>query len=362
MADWKNPPRLFIPGPVKVDEDVLQQLAGPALGHRGKEYAQLHGETVEMLKKLLFTDQYVFLSTSSGSGIWEASIRNCVAPDETVLATCCGAFSDKWASVAKSCGRQVDELKVEWGQPTTPELIDEKLSSGNYAAVTLIYNETSTGLMNPIYEISKMMKAKHPDVLVFVDAVSGMMGLPLHFDELGWDVAFASVQKAFAIPPGFTVAAVSKRAVEKSKSVPARGYYFNFELWAKSADKNQTLVTPSIPHIYALRYQCEKLVKEGIENVWERHKQMGEFVRGWARQKFEVFPEDQYASNTLTTIKNTRGINVGEVNAAIQSKHNTVFGNGYGKLKDQTFRIAHMGDITMADLRELLGWIDEEIG
>ena len=362
MVDWKNPPRLFIPGPVKVNDDVLEQLARPTLGHRSKDYSQLHGETVEMLKKALFTDQHVFLSTSSGSGIWEAAIRNCVAPDETVLATCCGAFSDKWADVAQACGRQVDPLKVEWGQATTPELIDEKLSSGKYAAITLVYNETSTGLTNPVYEISKMMKQKYPDVLVFVDAVSGMIGLPLHFDELGWDVTFASVQKAFAIPPGFTVAAVSRRALERSKSIQARGYYFNFELWAKSDGKNQTLVTPSVQHVYALNYQCRKLLEEGMENVWERHKQMADFVRGWAKQKFDLFPPEQYASNTLTTIRNTRGINVAEVNAAIQQKHNTVFGNGYGKLKDKTFRIAHMGDITLADLRELLGWIDEETG
>jgi aspartate aminotransferase-like enzyme len=362
MADWKNPPRLFIPGPVKVDDDVLQQMARPTLGHRGKEYTELQAETVEMLKKILFTEQNVFLSTSSGSGIWEASIRNCIAPDETVLATCCGAFSDKWADVIALCGRKVDQLKVDWGQPTTPELIDAKLAGGNYAAITLVYNETSTGLTNPVYDISKMMKAKYPDVLVFVDTVSGMAGLPLHFDELGWDIAFASVQKAFAIPPGFTVAAVSNRALEKSKSVPDRGYYFNFELWAKAAAKSQTLVTPTVQHIMALNYQCHKLVKEGMENVWARHKTMAEFVRGWAREKFDVFCDEKYASNTLTTVKNTRGINVAETIKAVQQKHNTVFGNGYGKLKEETFRIAHMGDITMGDLKELLGWIDEEIG
>ncbi|MHC4756171.1 MAG: pyridoxal-phosphate-dependent aminotransferase family protein, partial [Planctomycetota bacterium] len=192
MVDWKNPPRLFIPGPVKVNEDVLQQLSRPTLGHRGKEYSQLQGETVDMLKKLLFTEQNVFLSTSSASGIWEAAIRNCVGFDETVLATCCGAFSDKWSDVIESCGRKVERLQVDWGEPITANLIDAKLSAGNYAAITLVYNETSTGLTNPVYEISRMMKEKYPDVLVFVDAVSAMIGLPLHFDELGWDVAFAS--------------------------------------------------------------------------------------------------------------------------------------------------------------------------
>jgi len=361
MVDWKNPPRLFIPGPVKVTDDVLQQLARPTLGHRGKEYAQLHGETVDMLKKVLFTEQNVFLSTSSASGIWEAAIRNCVDFDEVVLCTCCGAFSDKWADVARSCGRNVEELKVDWGQPTTTEMIDEKLATGQYAAVTLVYNETSTGLTNPVHEISAMMKAKYPDVLVFVDAVSGMVGLPMHFDELGWDVVFASVQKAFAIPPGLAVAAVSNRALEKSKNVPGRGYYFDFQQFAKAAEKSQTPTTPAIPHIMALNYQCKKLLEEGMEDVWQRHKEMGDFVRAWAKANFDLFCDEKYASNTLTTVRNTRGINVAETISAIQAKHNTIFGNGYGKLKEQTFRIAHMGDITLDDLKELLAWIDEEI-
>ena len=361
MADWKNPPRLFIPGPVKVDDDVLKQLSRPTLGHRGKEYSQLHGETVDMLKEILFTEQNIFLSTSSASGIWEAAIRNCVDHDETVLATMCGAFSDKWAGVIKACGRNVEELKAEWGKPITAKMIDEKLATGNYAAVTLVYNETSTGLTNPVYEISKMMKEKYPDVLVFVDSVSAMVGLPLHFDQLGWDVTFASVQKAFAIPPGLAIAAVSNRALEKSKNITGRGYYFDFPTFAKNAEKNQTPTTPNVPHIMALNYQCKKLVAEGMEKVWLRHKQLAEFVRDWAKENFELFCEEKYASNTLTTVKNSRGINVAETIAAIQQKHNTVFGNGYGKLKEETFRIAHMGDITMDDLKELLGWIDEEI-
>lgn len=361
MVDWKNPPRLFIPGPVKVDEDVLQQLARPTLGHRGKEYSQLQGETVDMLKEIFFTKQNVFLSTSSASGIWEAAIRNCVADDETVLCTMCGAFSDKWADVVKSCGKKHEELKVEWGQPITAQMIDEKLSAGNYAAITIVYNETSTGVANPVYEISEMMKRKYPDVLVFVDSVSAMVGLPLEFDKLGWDITFASVQKAFAIPPGLAVALVSDRALEKSDNVPNRGYYFDFQLWAKSAAKNQTLTTPNVPHIMALNYQCKKLLKEGMENVWARHKKMGEFVRAWAKENFDLFAPEQHASNTLTAVKNTKGIDVAKTIAAIQEKHNTVFGNGYGKLKEQAFRIAHMGDITLDDLKELLGWIDEEI-
>lgn len=361
MVDWKNPPKLFIPGPVHVLPEVLQQLSRPTLGHRGKEYAQLHKETVDMLKKVLFTEQSVFLSTSSASGVWEGSIRNCIDHNETVLCTMCGAFSDKFADVARACDRKVEELKVEWGKATTVEMIDKKLAEGKYSAVTIVYNETSTGVTNPVYEISEMMKKKYPDVLVIVDAVSGMIGLPLHFDKLGWDVVFASVQKAFAIPPGMAVFAVSNRAMEKSKKITGRGYYFDFQEFAKSAAKDQTPTTPSIPHIMAINYQCKRFLEEGMENVWARHKKMADFVRSWAKEKFALLCEEQYASNTLTCVKNTRSIAVGDVIKAVQAKHNVAFGNGYGKLKDLTFRIAHMGDITMADLKELLGWIDDEL-
>ncbi len=360
MVDWRNPPKLFIPGPVHVLPEVLQQLARPTLGHRAKEYSQLHEETIKLLKQILFTEQYVFLSTSSASGIWEASIRNCVNFDETVLCCMCGAFSDKWADVAKKCGRNVEELKVEWGMPHTVEAIDRKLAERKYKAMTIVYNETSTGVTNPLYDIAEMMKKKYPDVLVFVDAVSGMIGLPIHFDKLGWDVVFASTQKAFAIPPGLTVFAVSKRAMEKAKTVPQRGYYFDFVEFAKSDEKHQTPTTPAIPHIMALNYQCHRLVKEGMENVWARHKKMGEFVRGWAKQKWQLLVDEKYASNTLTVIKNSRNAVIGDIIKAVQAKHNAVFGNGYGKLKDLTFRIAHMGDITLADVKQLCAWIDEQ--
>ncbi len=361
MTDWKNPPKLFIPGPVHVLPEVLEQMARYPIGHRSKEYSQLQEETVDLLKKVLFTEQNIFMTTCSASGIWEAAIRNCVNFDEKVLCTMCGAFSDRWAKVVTDCGRECDELKVDWGQAVTAEMIDEALSKGNYAAITMVYNETSTGVTNPVYEISKMMKEKYPDVLVFVDSVSGMVGLPIHFDDLGWDVTFASVQKAFAIPPGFTVTAVSDRALEKSASVPQRGYYFDFQSFAKSAKKHQTPTTPAVPHIMAVNYQAGRLVSEGMENVWARHKKMAEYVRDWAKKNFELFAPEEYASNTLTVLKNNKGIGVADTIKALQQKHNTIFGNGYGKIKEETFRISHMGDVTLDDLKELIGWIEAEL-
>jgi aspartate aminotransferase-like enzyme len=229
---------------------------------------------------------------------------------------------------------------------------------GQVLAITLVYSETSTGVINPVFDITEMMKKKYPEVLVFVEAVSAMVGMPIHFDQLGWDIVFASVQKAFTIPPGMAVFAVSKRAMEKSKTVPQRGYYFDFQEFAKSNEKNQTPTTPSIPHIFALHFQCEKLLKEGMENVeaaqgdgrlhWHGPSKARALCRG------EVRPEHPDDGQECPQHQHRR------LNKALQAKHNTVIGNGYGKLKDLTFRIAHMGDITLRDIKELLGWIDEE--
>jgi len=362
MTDWKNPPKLFIPGPVHVREDVRAQLARPVFGHRSKEYSQLQSQLMPMLKQILFTEQYVFLGTCSGSGIWEAAIRNCVDHDEKVLNVTCGAFSEKWHNITIACGRTADKLSVPWGSHNSPESIEQALASGDYSAVTIVHNETSTGLTNPLQQICRTIRSKYPDVLILVDAVSGMVGLPLKIDEWGIDVCFASVQKAWAIPPGLTVFTVSERAMRKSSTVSGRGYYFDFQQFRKSAEKNQTPTTPAIPHIMALIHQAEKLLTEGMENVWARHRRMAQTVRDWAKQRFALFVRDEsYASNTLTCVANTRGINIAELNEKLQRTHNAVISNGYGQLKEKTFRISHMGEITVEELQQLLQWLDELI-
>lgn len=361
MADWKNPPKLFIPGPVHVLPEVYEQLSRHTLGHRAKEYSDLHGETVSLLKQMLFTEQNVFLCSSSGSGGWETAARNLIADDEKVLCCMCGAFSDKWADVFTANGKKVDQLKSAWGEAVTAEMIDAKLATGNYAAISLAYNETSTGVTNPLEDICKMMQEKYPDVFILVDSVSAMVGLPIKFDEWKIDMTFASVQKAFSIPPGVAVFAVSDRAMAKSKTVPNRGYYFDLQQFAKSGEKDQTPTTPAIPQIMALNYQCNKLVAEGMENVWARHEAMANIVRDWAKKNFGLFAPEEFASNTLTAIANTRGIDIASLIKTIKEKYNVMFGNGYGSLKEKNFRIAHMGDMDVDSLKQLLAWIDEEI-
>src|SRR2546423_14101810 len=241
--------KLHIPGPVEVSEKTFRAFCSPMIGHRGQGFKDLYARIQPQLQALFVTKQPVFLSTSSAWGVMEGAIRNLVS--KRVLNCMCGAFSDKWLDVSQRCGKEAEALRADWGAPIRAEDVDKKLSTGQFDALTLIHNETSTGVMSPLPEIAALKK-KFPEVVFIVDAVSSMSAVPLGFDELGVDVLLAGTQKAFALPPGLTIFVCSKAALAKAAKAEARGYYFDFIEFQKNAEQNMTPSTPSIGHIFAL--------------------------------------------------------------------------------------------------------------
>ncbi len=352
-------PKLFIPGPTHVREEILQAQAVPMIGHRTPEYSALQAEVTPKLQKLLYTSQRVYLYTSSSTGVMEGTVRQ--ASTKKVLNTVCGAFSKRWHQITKANGIPCDKVEVPMGQAITPELVDEALASGEYDAVTIVMNETSTGVMNPVWEIAPMIREKYPDVLILVDAVSCMAGVKIEFDAWGLDVCLAGVQKCFALPPGLTVCAVSDRARERAKKVANPGYYFSYEQMDKKYEKHQTPATPAISLIQALNKQMDDILAEGLENRWQRHKDMAAIVQDWAREYFALYSDERYLSLTVTNVKNTRGISVAGLNEELR-KRGAIISNGYGELKEKCFRIAHMGDLTVEDIRWLLEQINDILG
>src|SRR5438093_7534923 len=233
--------KLHIPGPVEVSEKTFRAFCSPMIGHRSQGFKDLYGKIQPQLQALLYTKQLVFLSTSSAWGIMEGALRNVVA--KKVLCCMCGAFSDKWIDVAQRCGKQAEALNVDWGSAIQAEQVEAKLATRQFDAVTLIHNETSTGVMSPLYQIAAL-KEKFPDVMFIVDAVSSMTAVKLEFDALGVDVLLAGTQKAFAMPPGLTVFACSPLALAKAAKAADRGYYFDFVEFQKNAEQNMTPSTP----------------------------------------------------------------------------------------------------------------------
>ena len=351
--------KLFIPGPVEVRPEILREMARPPLPHRGAEFTALFSGVLAKMKRLLETRQHVFVSTSSGSGFWEAAARSCVR--RRVLCCTCGAFSARWADACEQNGKEVVRLAVDDGRPNLPDRVADALRKGGFDAVAYCHNETSTGVANPLMQVAAVVK-DFPDVLLLVDCVSSLGGMPVRFDEWGLDVALASSQKAFALPPGLAFALVSDRALARAAEVKDRGYYFDLLAFKKYADRGQTPTTPSIGHIYALDRQLDDMLKEGLEQRFARHREMAELVRRWARERFALFAEPGYESDTVTCVRNTRGLNVAALNDELKRRHDCCISNGYGALREKTFRISHMGDLVPADLEELLGWLDELIG
>jgi aspartate aminotransferase-like enzyme len=348
--------KLFIPGPVDVAPEILAAMATPMIGHRMPEYARLHKGVTDKLKELMFTREKVFLATSSAFGVMEGAVRNLVG--KRCANFCNGAFSDKWHDVTRRCGKEADAIKVEWGEPITPELVDATLASGRYDAITLIHNETSTGVMSPLPEIAAVLR-RYPDVVSIIDTVSSMSALKIPLDELGIDCCIFGVQKAFALPPGLAVFSASSKALERCKTIEGRGYYFDFLEFAAADEKDNTPSTPCISQIYAMDRQLERIFAEGLERRWQRHRDMAEYVRGWVQERgFGFLPAEPYRSLTLTCAVNSREIDLAELKKRL-GERGYAFDNGYGKIKGKTFRIAHMGDMQLADLQDFTGQIDD---
>jgi aspartate aminotransferase-like enzyme len=353
--------KLHIPGPVEVSEKTFKAFCSPMIGHRGQGFKDLYAKIQPQLQQLLSTKQLVYLSTSSAWGVMEGAIRNVV--QKKVLNCMCGAFSDKWFDVSKKCGKQAEALQVEWGSPIRAEAVDKKLATGEFDAITVIHNETSTGVMSPLAEIAALKK-KYPDVMFIVDAVSSMTGVPLKFDELGIDVLLAGTQKAFALPPGTAVFVTSPAALAKAATAKDRGYYFDFVEFQKNAEQSMTPSTPSIGHIYALSSKLDEFFAEGLEIRYARHRKTNKMVHDWAaKHGFTLFPEKGFESVTLTCVNNGakpggRAVDVAKLQKLVKDRGFLIDG-GYGKIKGTTFRVSNMGDETEASMTPLIAAMEE---
>ncbi len=355
--------KLHIPGPVEVSEKTFRAFCTPMIGHRGQGFKDLYAKIQPKLQQLLSTKQLVFISTSSAWGVMEGAIRNLVA--KKVLNCMCGAFSDKWFDVSKRCGKEAEPLQVPWGSPVRAEAIDKKLATGQFDALTVIHNETSTGVMSPIVEIAALKK-KYPDVMFVVDSVSSMSAVPLKFDELGIDVLLAGTQKAFALPPGTALFVCSPAALAKAAKSQDRGYYFDFVEFQKNAEQNMTPSTPSIGHVFALESKLDDIFAEGLEARYARHRRTNQMTRDWAaRHGFVLFPEKGFESITLTCISNGarpggKVVDVPKLQKLVKEQGFLIDG-GYGKIKGTTFRISNMGDETEATMRQLYSALDSAL-
>jgi aspartate aminotransferase-like enzyme len=353
----RDVPRLFIPGPVEVEDEILQAMTRPMIGHRAPEFTAL-GEVLHRDTQRFFrTENPVYILTSSGTGGMETAVRNGVR--ENVLCLVNGAFSDRFYKVCVANGKNATRVDIRWGEAIKPERVREELSRGDFDSVTIVHNETSTGVMSPLADIAEVV-AEQDDVFLLVDAITSAAAVPIHLGEMATvDYLTTGSQKALALPPGLALLAISERALERAETIENRGLYFDLLAMHKSWKKNQTPSTPTIALMQALKDRLAMILAD--EDGWYGgHQERAELTREWARDRFDLFAESGFESVSLTCIENTRGISIADLNSALR-ENDMFLSNGYGDLKEKTFRIGHMGAVTLDDTRELLGLIDQFI-
>lgn len=356
MTTGRKPPqRLFIPGPTDVLPEVLQAQDAPMIGHRSREMEALFAKCEAQLKQMFFTENRVYIVASSGSGLQEAAIRNSVRG--RVLNFVNGAFSQRWNQVSMGCDKEAIRVDVEWNMAVKPAIVAEALTvalgDGPVDAITVVHNETSTGVTSPVAEIAAVVRDLSPETLVCVDAVSSFSGVKIPVDEWGIDVCLTSSQKALALPPGLSFCAVSDRTLARAELVAGRGWYFDFLNLEKYLARSTTPATPAISLMRALSAELDIIFDEGLENRFARHQRLAERTRQWAvDNEFVLMAEEGYRSPTVTTVGNNRGISIAGLNAHLAG-HGMQISNGYGVYKDKAFRIAHMGEVLDADMDRL---------
>jgi aspartate aminotransferase-like enzyme len=348
---------LMIPGPTAVPPSVLLSGARPMINHRGPEFAAVLAEATEGVKKVFNTEHDVFILTGSGTGGLEAAIVNTLSPGDLVLSVSIGVFGDRFATIAKTFGVNVESLNFEWGTAADPEKIRARLQADKdkaIKAVLVTHTETSTGVTNDMAKIGPIVR-EH-GALLLVDAISSLVAMDCQMDAWCLDLVIAGSQKAFMIPPGLAFAAVNDRAWAAMEQAKIPRFYWDLKKAKDYLARGQTPWTPAVPQCFQLRDALRILAKETLEGCFSRHASMGAAVRdGVQALGLKLFADPAHASNAVTAVRKPEGVEVGALRKLMLDKYGVVLAGGQQSLKDEIFRIGHLGYVSPSDVVATLG-------
>ena len=353
----------FFPGPTEVRPDVLHAMTGPMVPHRGPEFEGLFARLQAALQQIFGTTRPVYVSSSSATGLMEAGVR--CAPAGRILSIVNGAFSARFAAIVTACARESDVMDIPWGETVDLDQLAERLRATRYAAVTVVHSETSTGALTDVRAVTRLARAN--GAVCLVDSVTGVGGAELRFDEWELDYALTGSQKALALPPGLAFAVASSAFIAGATTTPGRGLYFDLVEFDAYARKNQTPNTPAIPLFFAADVQLAAIAGETMPARWVRHGAMARRTYGWVDalaerrgSAFRVLATAGRRSPSVTSIVLPATITASAVLQAVAERGFTI-GSGYGKNKDTSIRIGHMGDHTVEGLERCLSACDSAI-
>ncbi len=347
---------LRVPGPTPVPDDIVEAMSNPMINHRGPEFQELISRVTDQLKQVFLTRNDLYILTASGTGALEASVVNTLSPGDKVLSATAGAFGSRFTDIAETYGAQVSHLEFEWGTPVDPDAVRRTLNDDpQIKAVLVTHNETSTGVTHPLEDIAAVVKGEF-DKLLLVDAVSSLGCIPLPVDAWKCDVVGTASQKGFMVPPGLAFISLSEAGLRAQETASMPRFYFDLRAAHRYLERGQTPWTPAVSVFYGLSLGLDKLLKEGMEEVYQRHEDVGRYTReGVKNLGLELFVRDEaYASNTVTAIKMPEGIDGARLVTLARTEENVVLAGGQGKLSGEIFRIGHLGHVSQGDIEEVL--------
>src|SRR3989440_9581059 len=354
---------LRIPGPTPVPPEILAEMAGPMINHRGPEFAAILRRVTARLQYFFQTASPVLTYPASGTGGQESAVANLFSPGDHVIAITIGAFGNRFAKIAGIYGLQVTRIEFPWGQAADPNVVEERLkAAAPYKGVLVTHNETSTGVMNDVETLAALIRRLNPDALIAVDAVSSLGCVPLEMDAWDIDVVFTGSQKGWMVPRGVMMIAAGPRAWEANKTAKLPRFYFDWALSRKNLEKWQHPTTPPISIFYALDLALEMMLAEGRQAIFERHQQIGDYVR-WRAQDMglKLLADHKYASNTVTAVLTPEGLNVKELLKKLREEDKVVFQGGQEHLEGKIFRVGHLGFFQEIDLVEAMDMMEKRL-
>ncbi|MCS7224672.1 MAG: alanine--glyoxylate aminotransferase family protein [Armatimonadetes bacterium] len=347
---------LLVPGPTPIPPFVERAMSRPVINHRGPAYEQLFATLQEKLKKVFQVTGEVFVFPAAGTGALEAMTVNFLSPGDAVLVISIGFFGDRWGEIAERFGVQVTWLKFPWGEAATPEAIREflKKAKSPYKAVLITMNETSTGVVNPLQEIAPIVK--EAGSLLLVDAISGLVAMPLPMDEWKIDAVAAASQKALMTPPGIALVAVREAAWKFVEESRMPRYYWDLRLARSFQSHHQNPYTPPVSLLFGLDAALTAILEEGLDQVFDRHRRLRDLLRNGARHLGlePLVSDDRFASCSLTALKVPEGVSAAQLIQTLRHQYRIEVAGGQEHLRGKIIRISHMGWVHESDIHLVL--------
>ena len=354
----RSEPNLRIPGPTSLPATVREAGARQMINHRGPEFRELLGRLQDGMKPYFGTTSDIAILSCAGTGGLEAAVVNTLSPGDRVLGVSIGAFGDRFAKIAEAYGASVDRVAAEWGWAAAPDEVREKLGAGDYKAVLLTHNETSTGVMNPVQELAAAIREAAPDALILVDTVSSLGAVPFEMDAWGIDVVVTGSQKAWMAAPGLAMVAASPRAMAAMETATMPRFYLDLRRHLEAMAAGETPWTPAIAVAFQVDEGIRLMNEEGKAGVFARHVACAAATQaGLEALGFQLFAEPTHRSKTVTAAWIPDGLDWKAFNGEIK-RRDLVLAGGQGKLTGKVFRVGHLGSVTLGEILEALETIE----